>query len=122
MGRHSRFPAVNRDVAPSVRGGAPEPEPEASPVAEAPQAPAPAPEPVAAPEPPAPAEPEAPEPEVAESAPSEPVSIEVPDGTVDDLLAWVAEDPEARTAPALAAEQRRSKPRKTALSALGAGD
>lgn len=62
-----------------------------------------------------------PEPEPAkEPEPVEPVQEdgEPPvDGTIDDLMAWVQDDPE-RAAQALAAEQAKDKPRSTVVKRL----
>lgn len=101
-GRHSRFPAVNRDVPPS--GG--------DPVATAPPAPEPEPEPVPVPEPEAPPA----------EAPEAPTEETTPDGypaegSIPDVLEWVGDDPD-RAAIALAAEQQREHPRKGILEAL----
>lgn len=46
-----------------------------------------------------------------------PEGEQVPDGTADDVLAWVGDDP-ARAAVAVEAEQGREKPRKTLLANL----
>ena len=53
---------------------------------------------------------------VEEETPTETVD-EVPDGTAEDVLAWVGDDP-ARAALAFTAEQSREKPRKTLLASL----
>lgn len=66
---------------------------------------------------PAPAEVPAESTPVEEETPAETVD-EVPDGTADDVLAWVGDDP-ARAAAAIAAEEARDKPRKTLLGQLG---
>ncbi|MFE2710625.1 hypothetical protein ACFXKI_01190 [Streptomyces mirabilis] len=66
------------------------------------------PEPAPAPEPESPAE------------PVQPVGDEPPvDGTIDDLMAWVNDDPE-RAAQALEAEQAKDKPRSTVVKRLTA--
>jgi hypothetical protein len=97
-GRHSRFPAVNRDV--SAAAGTPTPKPVS----------APRPEPVAEP--------------VAELAPT-PEPADAGDGYPEggataEVLEWVGDD-EGRSAFALAAELEREKPRKGILEALGDG-
>jgi hypothetical protein len=94
-GRHSRFPAVNRDV--PAAAGTPTPKKAVS---------APKPEPVA------------------ELAP-EPIETDAGDGypeggTSIEVLEWVGDD-EARSAFALAAELGREKPRKGILEALAEG-
>jgi hypothetical protein len=65
-----------------------------------------------------------PEPEPEPEAPAEPPEVPNPggneppvDGTIDDLMAWVNDDPE-RAAAALAAEQAKDKPRSTVVKRL----
>jgi len=48
-----------------------------------------------------------------------PSTSSVPDGSVDEVLAWAGDD-YARRAAALASEQARKRPRKTLLAALEA--
>lgn len=68
-----------------------------------------------------PAETPTPEAETPPTAPEQPVDpTQVPSGgTIDELMAWVGDDP-ARRAAALAAEQAKSQPRATVLKRLGA--
>lgn len=67
-----------------------------------------------------------PEPEPEAEAPAEPPEVPDPDGdkppvdgTIDDLMAWVNDDPE-RAVQALAAEQAKDKPRSTVVKRLTA--
>jgi hypothetical protein len=46
--------------------------------------------------------------------------IEVPDYNVDELVAWVAEDPEARAEPALVVENEKEHPRSGVLKGIAA--
>lgn len=69
-----------------------------------------------------------PDPEPEPEKPAEPPELDDPstggdeppvDGTIDDLMAWVNDDPE-RAAAALAAEQAKDKPRSTVVKRLTA--
>jgi hypothetical protein len=62
----------------------------------------------------APVEPETP-PAGPEQEPADPDAV--PDGTVDEVLAWVGDDPD-RAGRALAVEQDRDRPRSTLVDAL----
>jgi len=66
-------------------------------------------------------EPAAEVPEESDGGSGDPAGGDEPpvDGTIDDLMAWVNDDPERATA-ALAAEQAKDKPRSTVVKRLAA--
>lgn len=70
------------------------------------------------PQPPAPAAEQAPDP-AAGPAPAADQAGPPVDGTIDDLMTWIAGDP-GRAAAALAAEQAKDKPRATVVKRLTA--
>lgn len=112
-GRHSRYPAVNRDVPPSggrhLDGDGSDPETTPAPEPE------PAPEPVAAPEPEVTDEDEA---TAGDPDAGDPSDGYPEDGSIATVLEWVGED-EGRADFALAAENAKEHPRKGILDALG---